>query len=82
MTVLTGRATAVGQEVASVQVDGWTYGIRSPSLWIDSSGSLHDSGWPECLRLGTRPLISFGAVPVTVPGGGGVRAVVWVDCRG
>jgi hypothetical protein len=82
VTVHTGRAI-VGQEMAAVTAAGRTYDVNTPAFWIDETGSLHDSGRPDCLKVGARPLVSFGAVPVTVPGGGGGGdAVAWVDCRG
>lgn len=79
---LTGVA-AVGSHQALVTVGGWSYGIDgSVEFWIDSEGGAHDGGWPNCLRLGQRPRISFGAIPVSAPGGTSWRQVVWVDCRG
>jgi hypothetical protein len=82
ITVLTGVA-AVGDHQAQVTAGGWTYGFSdSVEMWIDSQGSLHEGGWPSCLRLGQRPTITFGAVPVSLPGDYSWRQVVWVDCRG
>jgi hypothetical protein len=79
--VLTGIPVIAQNNVASVTVGGWTYGIVGGVTWFDSQGTMHESSWPSCLRgsgLG-RP-ITFGAVPVTAPGGSSWRQVVWVDC--
>ncbi|HEX9066446.1 MAG TPA: hypothetical protein VF843_15160 [Streptosporangiaceae bacterium] len=73
----------VGIRQATVTAGGWSYGIDgNVGMWIDSAGTMHSGGWPNCLRLGHRPLIAFGATPVSLPGGGSWRQVVWVDCRG
>ena len=77
---LAGRAI-VGGHVATIEVDGWAYGIRGSIPWIDGSGAQHEDGWPDCLRMGTSPVVRFGAVPVTYPTGIGQRQVLWVDCR-
>ena len=77
------RGTAqVGDHMASIEVDGWWYGLSDTVPWIDRSGSYHDGGWPSCLgRAGSNPTVKFGAVPVTPPDAGTYRAVVYVDCR-
>jgi hypothetical protein len=76
---LEGRAH-VGDHIASIESDGWFYGLSESVAWIDASGSFHEDGWPECLgSVGTRPSVRFGAV--TVPSLG-FRAVVYVDCSG
>ncbi len=50
--VLTGVA-AVGDHEAQVTAGGWSYGFSgSVGMWIDSQGSMHEGGWPSCLRLG------------------------------
>jgi hypothetical protein len=78
---MTGSAH-IGSRMASIESDGWFYGVSESVAWIDASGSLHDDGWPACLRpVGTTRTVRFGAVPVTIPDGAGFRAVVWVDCR-
>jgi hypothetical protein len=82
-SVLTGVAY-IGYNEATVTVDGWSYGILGTGnlTWFDEQGTLHNSGWPSCLRgVGRRAPITFGAVPVTMPDGGSWRQVVWVDCR-
>jgi len=81
--VLTGIPAAIGQDdVASVTVNGWTYGISGRVTWFDSQG-MHDSSWPSCLsNPARRGQITFGAIPVTAPGGGSWRQVVWVRCPG
>jgi len=80
---LTGTAY-IGKHQMSVEVGGWTYGFRQTvPLWIDTSGTTHDGGWPDCLRpIGAKVRVRFGEVPVTAPTGAGEREVVWVDCRG
>ena len=82
VATLTGVAR-VGIHQATVTVGGWSYGIDDRvEFWIDSEGGAHDGGWPNCLRLGQRPRIRFGAIPVAAPDGTSWRQVVWVDCRG
>jgi hypothetical protein len=78
------RGTAqVGDHMASIEVDGWWYGVSDTVPWIDEDNSHHDGGWPSCLgRAGSNPTVKFGAVPVTPPDSGlTYRAVVFVDCR-
>jgi hypothetical protein len=72
-----GRAH-VGDHMASIESDGWFYGVSDSVAWIDASGSFHEDGWPACLgRPGTRQGVRFGAVAVPSLG---IRAVVYVDC--
>jgi len=79
-TTLTGTAY-IGIDEATVTVAGWSYGISGSVTWFDSQGTLHDSGWPSCLRaVGRHVPIKFGAVPVTGPGISW-RQIVWVGCR-
>jgi len=83
MTILTGVAS-VGSDEASVTIGGWTYGLRGPGnvTWVDRQGTTHMSGWPACLAdPGTTARIKFGEVPVTLPDGGRLRQIVWVDCQ-
>ena len=73
---LVGRAH-VGDHMASIESDGWFYGVSDSVAWIDASGSHHDDGWPDCLgRPGTRSYVRFGAVAVPKLG----PVVVYVDC--
>jgi hypothetical protein len=84
LTVLTGNAY-VGDHEASMKVDGWAYGVTGSVAWMDAGGSFHESGWPACLApIGSTGRVRFGEVPVAGPdsGGIGLRAVVWIDCRG
>jgi hypothetical protein len=75
---LEGRAH-VGDHMASIDSDGWFYGVSDSVAWIDASGSFHEDGWPDCLGSpGTRPSVRFGAIDVPTLG---IRAVVYVDCR-
>jgi hypothetical protein len=74
----------VGADQASFQVGDITYGFQSTVEWTDSSGSMHEDGWPDCLpRLqqvkGLR--IAAGIIYLGDTGTGEAR-VVWVDCRG
>ncbi len=81
VTVLSGVAS-VGDQVASVTVAGWVYGIQGVDQWVDQQGVTHVGGWPACLRGPGRTVpITFGEIPVTAPDGGSWRQVVWVDCR-
>jgi hypothetical protein len=80
-TELTGRAQ-VGFHVASITVDGWSYGFRDSVPWISADGSYNEGGWPDCLGDGSSsPLVHFGAAPVTLPNGTSLREITYVDCR-
>ena len=69
----------VGERLASIEADGWSYGISESVAWIDASGTQHEDGWPDCLgSAGNTAPVRFGAVDVTSLG---IRAVVYVDCR-
>ena len=81
VTGLTGRAQ-VGDHVATIYVNDWAYGVLDSVPWLDSAGSFHEGGWPDCLGgVGGSPLVRFGAAPVTLPNDMTIRAVVFVDCR-
>jgi hypothetical protein len=79
---LEGKA-AVGNGMASIESDGWFYGVSESVAWIDADGSFHEDGWPACLgRAGNRPTVRFGAIPeVPLPDWGSYTAVVYIDCR-
>jgi hypothetical protein len=79
---LTGQAS-VGHHMATIESDGWFYGVRESVAWIDADGSFHDDGWPACLGTrGSTRTVRFAAVPVTVSDtGAGYRDVVYIDCR-
>jgi hypothetical protein len=66
----------------TIMADGLSYGVPLDGVrWVDSAGSWHESGRPECLPPeGTTRAVTFGAVEVTVEGSTW-RPVVWVDCR-
>ncbi|MGD1053723.1 MAG: hypothetical protein ABR950_07820 [Candidatus Dormibacteria bacterium] len=67
---------------ASVQVDGWWYGIDGAViLWEDAGGGWHDGGWPSCLSTPGDHEIRFGWVSISTPSGPGSREVVWVECH-
>ena len=81
MTVVTGFAH-VGDHVATMVVGGWAYGFSGGGVsWVDSHGSVHDAGWPACLRGPGLVKATFGVVPVTDPDGQSQRQVVWVSCH-
>ena len=85
-TDLGGWHTAVAQtglRQISIEYEGWTYGVSgSVDQWIDSDGTWHDSGRPECLRVvGSRVTVGFQARVVTIDGGTS-RPIVAIDCRG
>ena len=74
----------VGADQASFQVGNVGYGFQSTVEWTDSSGSMHEDGWPDCLPKlqevkGVR--IAAGILYLGDTGNGEAR-VVWVDCRG
>src|SRR4026208_212322 len=51
---LEGRAH-VGEHVASIESDGWFYGLSESVVWIDAMGTHHEDGWPECLGSAGHP---------------------------
>lgn len=72
----------IGDHMASIEADGWFYGLSDSVAWLDASGSFHENGWPDCLRpAGATKTVRFGAARVTTPEVAGFRPVVWVDCR-
>src|SRR5215218_5354548 len=69
---LEGRGR-IGDRQLSVDVEGWTYGASgSIPSWVDSAGTWHDSGWPDCLtgRAGSTQTIRFIAPSVDADGHG------------
>jgi hypothetical protein len=66
----------------SATTDGWSYSIPLDGVvWIDSTGSFHDSDRPACLPAsGTDVPVTFGSLDVSYQGLNW-RAVVLVDCR-
>lgn len=80
-TVLTGDFS-VGDHQATARVDDWSYGINDGVTWVDSTGIVHESGWPACLApVSSTVRATFGEVTATAPQGESVRHIVWVDCR-
>jgi hypothetical protein len=79
--VVSGTAQ-VGDHVATITTDGYSYGISQSVAWIDAGGTLHDNGWPTCLTTGSTTLdVTFGWTLVTYPDGSSARQVAYVDCR-
>jgi hypothetical protein len=74
----------LGDHQVSVETDDWTYGAsESVPAWIDSGGTDHESGWPDCLDgpVGSTRSVRFLAPEVEYDGGS-FRPIVVVDCRG
>lgn len=82
VSILTGNAQS-GPAQTSVQTpDGVYYAISHDVIfWVDSKGSLHSSGRPECLPpAGQSGPVTFGVVNWMLDGV--IRpSVVWVSCR-
>ena len=80
--VMTGSAHSGEGQVGVQDADGREYGIPLDMIsWVDSNGSLHDRGRPECLPpTGQSKPVKFAAVEVSVEGVTW-RPVVWVSCR-
>jgi hypothetical protein len=84
-TDLGGWHTGVAQtgiRQISIEDDGWTYGASgSVDQWIDRDGSVHDSGWPDCLRVppGSKVTVRFQAQVVTIDDMTR-RPIVAIDC--
>lgn len=78
----TGVAQTGIREI-SIEYDGWTYGANdSIPEWIDNQGTVHDSGWPDCLRgPGRHALVRFQAREVTVDANTW-RPIIAIDCGG
>jgi hypothetical protein len=77
--ILTGRADAE-EGAISIETGDWTYNVPLDVMWMDTLGSWHESGRPECLTPGVSRQIRFAAVEVTIEDSTW-RPVVWVDCR-
>jgi hypothetical protein len=77
----TGLA-GIGDHEVSISTPGWVYGAQDAVPgWIDSSGSTHTGGWPDCLnQSGTQKQVRFAATTGTIVGTG-TRQIVLVDCR-
>ena len=79
--VVSGTAQ-VGDRVATITTDGYSYGIDQSVAWIDAAGSFHADGWPACLPSSSTTLdVRFGWTLVTYPDGSSGRQVAYVDCR-
>jgi hypothetical protein len=72
----------VGQNVASFDVGGTTYGLRSSVNWTDKLGAFHDGGWPDCLPRTQAVTGVRLAVATLWTGDVGEAQVVWIDCQG
>jgi hypothetical protein len=80
--IQTGRAD-VNQagDGGSITTSDWTYGLPTTGMtWVDSNGSVHDGGRPECLAPGTSTQVRFAAVDVQIEGST-YRSVVWLSCQ-
>ena len=80
--IQTGRAdvNAAG-DGGSISTSDWTYGLPTTGVaWVDSQGSRHDGGRPDCLAPGTSTDVQFAAVEVHVDRSTW-RAVVWISCQ-
>jgi hypothetical protein len=83
-TIRHGQALSAPGDI-SVEVDGSIgYTIPRDVAWVDSAGSYHADGRPECLPpvgIGTIP-VTFATVEVKDPSGYERHQTVWVDCAG
>jgi hypothetical protein len=72
----------IGDHEVSISTPGWIYGAQDAVPgWIDSGGSTHNGGWPDCLNSsGTQKQVTFAATNVTTAGTSS-RQIVLVDCR-
>jgi hypothetical protein len=74
----------VGDHVASIEVDGSSYGVSESVAWYDQAGILHDRGWPDCLGAAapdTAPVVRFAITNIDLPDGTSQDQVVYVDCQ-
>lgn len=73
----------VGSGMATIDGGEWQYGLSRSVAWIDSAGSQHEDGWPECLDVPVGTTVHgvrFATVDVDADGQGW-REVVLVDCQ-
>ena len=79
---MTAEAYGGDGQVSARSDDGWSYAVPLDAVfWTDASGSVHESGRPECLpAAGTTKRLRFAAVSWTTEQVG-ARSVVWIDCR-
>ena len=60
--------------------DGWYVGVPTDVHWVDSEGSHHQDGRPDCLPpTATEHSVTVGVMPVDM-GDTMWRQVVWVRC--
>jgi hypothetical protein len=80
--VQTGRADVNGAgDGGTIETGDWNYSLPTSGVtWIDSKGTSHDGGRPDCLAPGTSTDIQFAAVNIQV-GNSTWRAVVWLSCQ-
>jgi hypothetical protein len=73
---------STGESVMTVESGGTSYGFRNSVAWTDATGSLHDSGWPDCLpKTSEVKDLAFRGGWVWIGDNGGAT-VLWVDCEG
>jgi hypothetical protein len=72
---------STGDNVASFEVGGTTYGFRSSVTWTDAQGAWHEGGWPDCLPKQQAVKGIHLAVATLWTGDVGEAQVLWVDCR-
>jgi|GEM_PF-1364843 len=83
VTVVTGPVQ-VGDQIATMTVNGTSYGISQSIPWIDITGSTHEGGWPDCLATpapAVPPIVRFAVTRVVYPDGSSTDQVLYVDCR-
>lgn len=83
VTVMSGRAYAVGDEATIMVGDRNVAGFMDGVKWLDhGGGTLHEGGWPACLAQQDRAVpVKFAEEMVTGPGGHmSWPEVLWVEC--
>lgn len=82
VSILTGDAQSGIDQTSAQTPNGFSYDIPVDRIhWVDSEGSLHENGRPECLpSAGQAKAVKFAAVEVSIEGVTW-RPVVWVSCR-
>jgi len=75
-----GTAYQGTANIAKRAPEGFAYGLPPSLIWIDQTGSIHESGHPSCLRYYHVSRVQMETVKVPLPGGGYTGTVLWVRC--
>lgn len=84
VTVRHGHALSAQGGISVGEHGMGTFSIPLDVTWIDSTGSYHSDGRPECLPpVGLGEIaVTFATVKIKDPSGSRRDQTIWVDCTG